>query len=187
MNVEERYFKWLQSQVDSLSNRNTLRTHHLLTEQLHKKIFRAFVRNDDNRVADGISLRWEFCCEFGYDDDLSIHLEPCSMLEMLVALARRMAYESDGLGRGYEAADWFWRMLKNVGLKEYTDEVYLGDAFFDVQESVDVVLDNVIERRYLPDGHGGLFPLRSSEHDQRQVELWYQMSAYLLENTDLGS
>lgn len=186
MSLEERYFRWLQGQVDSLSNRNTMRTHHLLTEQLHKKTFSAFVRNDDNRASDGVSLRFDFCDEFGYHDNQLLYFEPCSMLEMLIALAGRMAYESDELGRGYEAADWFWRMLKNVGLNEYTDEVYLSDAFSDVQDSVEVILDNIIERRYLPNGRGGLFPLRNPDQDQRKVELWYQMSAYLLENTDLG-
>ena len=38
------------------------------------------------------------------------------------------------------------------------------------------------ERSYAFDGYGGLFPLRKPHQDQRNIEIWYQMQAYLMEN-----
>jgi hypothetical protein len=43
------------------------------------------------------------------------------------------------------------------------------------------ILDAVIWRTYLPNGQGGFFPLIDFEEDQTQVELWYQMSAFIRE------
>jgi hypothetical protein len=44
---------------------------------------------------------------------------------------------------------------------------------------VDEILERVIGRTYRPDGRGGFFPLRYAEKDQREVELWYQLNAYV--------
>ena len=48
-----------------------------------------------------------------------------------------------------------------------------------------------VERRYKRSGEGGLFPLKNAAKDQRKVEIWYQLSSYLLENyvdnEDFGS
>ena len=48
----------------------------------------------------------------------------------------------------------------------------------------DIVADAmaaIIWRTYDSNGYGGLFPLRNPREDQRKVELWYQLNAYLLE------
>jgi hypothetical protein len=37
-------------------------------------------------------------------------------------------------------------------------------------------------RLYTTSGYGGLFPLEEPKEDQRKVEIWYQMMAYLGEN-----
>jgi hypothetical protein len=67
--------------------------------------------------------------------------------------------------------------MDNVELKQYNDRrSYREDTIQDV-------LDTIIFRTYKYDGRGGLFPLREGKEDQRRVELWYQMCAYILENT----
>jgi hypothetical protein len=38
-----------------------------------------------------------------------------------------------------------------------------------------------VNREYDPDGRGGLFPLDGTHANQREVELWYQMQAYIIE------
>jgi hypothetical protein len=43
-------------------------------------------------------------------------------------------------------------------------------------------LHKLNNRTYSKLGKGGLFPLRSSAYDQRKVELWYQMAAFMTEN-----
>jgi hypothetical protein len=75
--------------------------------------------------------------------------------------------------------DWFWKMLENIGLNGCTDETYLDDWN---DRYVDQILEKIIERGYGRDGKGGLFPLKRARKDQRKVELWYQMSNYLVEN-----
>ncbi len=49
---------------------------------------------------------------------------------------------------------------------------------------IDDILERLIWRQYQEDGQGGFFPLAWPEQDQREVELWYQMNAYLAENED---
>jgi hypothetical protein len=92
------------------------------------------------------------------------------MLEMLVGLSRRLSFECEG-----ESRDWFWHLMENLGLRYYNDRSTYS------KEHIDGILDRVIWRTYNPDGEGGLFPLRNSEQDQRGIEIWYQLSAYILE------
>jgi len=42
----------------------------------------------------------------------------------------------------------------------------------------------VILRRYSKTGKGGLFPLKHPKKDQTEVEIWYQMQQYVMENFD---
>lgn len=170
--LDELYFRWLYSQVGSVKQKNPARTYWSLLKQLFTKEFVWIIPNDDNRLEDGRDLRYEFVDEQNLDD-----VEPewlglgCSMLEMLIALANRLSFEDD------QPADaWFWKLIENLGLRGFTDR-YPYD-----EEIVDEILDNVIWRTYEEDGRGGLFPLKHPNQDQRDVEIWYQLSAYLLEN-----
>ena len=158
----------------------------LLLRQLHTKEFHWTVPNDDNRAKDGCMLREKF---YQLDDGPTVtyikdHGEsdilegPCSMLEMLVALADRyydLVIENDKV----TVETCFWDMIKNLKLDIYTDESYvdLGGNL-----PVDDILDVLLERRYDKNGVGGLFPLNKADKDQRKVEIWYQLSAYLMEN-----
>lgn len=171
--LDDRYFAWLYGQVGNVKTRALSRTYWSLLRQLFKKEFVWFVPNDDNRVEDGRDLREEFLDEFDIGD-----VDPgwlnlgCSMLELLVALSRRLAFETDGNHRV-----WFWHLIEQLDLEQYNDRVYDLHA----ERVIDQTCDRVIWRRYKRNGEGGLFPLRRARQDQRQVELWYQMSAYLLE------
>ena len=168
--LDELYFQWLYSQVGNTEARNPRATYWRLLRVLYKKEFLWFVPNDDNRIQDGKDLRLEFA------DGLSIDAGwmdmPCSMLELLIALSRKLSFEADGKPRM-----WFWVMLENIGLDNKPDAHEFSE------EMVDAVLTRVIFRNYDYSGAGGLFPLKEPERDQREVELWYQMCAYVLENT----
>ena len=171
--LDDRYFEWLYGQVAAVRNRNPARSHWKLTRQLYVKEFVWLVPNDDNRVEDGKELRYEFLNAQGIDeiDQEWLNLG-CSMFEMLLALARRASFESDEA-----SVEWFWRFIVNMGLYSYTDKIYSSE----IAKKVDDALENVIFRNYAPDGTGGLFPLTRPIKDQRKVELWYQLSAFLLE------
>lgn len=171
--IDDRYFEWLYREIGSVSNKNPRRSFWNLALQLYRTPFTWSVLNDDNREQDGLELRVEFIENEGVvDADKSWMDLECSMLEMLVALARRVSFESSG-----EPGDWFWKFMSHLGMETYTDDTYGPLVEMDVSEAI----EQVINRTYDPDGTGGLFPLEHADQDQRQVELWYQMSAYLLE------
>lgn len=170
--LDDRYLGWLYSRVGAARNRNPARSHWNLLNQLYRKPYSWTILNDSNRARDGVDLREEFLQEFEIDrDELWLELD-CSFLEMLMALSERASFLDDGSALG-----WFWKLMENIELDKYTDEVYNDH----IAEEVEQALDRVIQRTYSRDGTGGLFPLRYAKTDQRRVELWYQLNAYLLE------
>lgn len=174
--LDELYFEWLYSQVGDPRIKNPNRTYWKLLLQLYKKEFIWFVPNDDNRIEDGRDLRFEFVDAVGLQDvDPDWVRLGCSMLELLIGLSRRLAFEAEG-----EPRDWFWDLIANIGLINFTDS-WMKQR--ESEERVDMVLDRVIYRTYDYDGHGGLFPLQHTNNDQRKVELWYQLSEYVLERS----
>lgn len=171
--LDERYLSWLYSQVASVKTRARSRTHWNLLRQMHHTIFVALVSHDENRIADARDLKYEFLAEAEDEQgDLNWMRSPCSMLELFIILSRQLAFEMDD-----DAKPWFWHLIETLELEQFNDREYDEHS----QEVVAEALDRVIWRQYEPSGQGGLFPLRSPYGDQREVELWYQLNAYLLE------
>jgi len=170
--LDEEYLIWLYSQIGAVKLRNRSKSHWSLARQLFKTEFVWFIPNDDNRVEDGRDLRFEFLDASGLDATEEWLAMGCSMLELLIGLARRLSFETEG-----EPRVWFWHMIEMLDLRQYNDRVYDAQA----EEKIEEALNRVIFRTYAPNGQGGLFPLRHPRTDQREVELWYQLSAYLLE------
>lgn len=168
--LDDLYLTWLYSQVGDVKVRNKSRTYWNLFTQLYSKSFVWLVPNDDNRVQDGLDLRDQWTMESGISPDPQWMASDCSFLEMLVGLSRRLAFEGEG-----HPPVWFWHLIQNLGLHECTDRSRYN------QSEVNDRLDIVIWRLYDPSGRGGLFPLRYPKHDQREVEIWYQMNEYLLD------
>lgn len=139
---------------------------------LFKTEFVWLVPNDDARVSDGIELRREFL----HDAEIS-EVDPhwmdqgCSFLEMLIALARRLAFQMDD-----HVGSCFWMLIANLGLDECNDTYNRN-----LERLVGEVTDQVTFRTYAADGRGGLFPVKHSEYDQRKLEIWYQMQEYIME------
>ena len=177
--LDDRYFAWLYSQIGLVRSKNPRTNYWYLAKMLYKTEFQYFIPNDDNRAADGVQLREEFLDLSPFDelDSASEWLSlGCSFFEMLVALARRASFESPSRGHN-TPGDWFWKIMRNLGLD------HINDAVFDEEAEVYIesVLEVVNERTYRPDGRGGMFPLNEPQEDQRTTEIWYQMAAYLLE------
>jgi hypothetical protein len=169
--LDELYFTWLYGQVSSVEARSRSRTYWKLFRILFSAEFVWLVANDNNRVEDGKDLRYEFLEAEGIEpeDPRWLHLG-CSFLEMLIALSRRCAFLDDR-----DPKVWFWELLENIDLDIYNDRVGPDNL------KVEAILEQVIFRTYCPDGRGGLFPLNDPHDDQRRVELWYQMNAYVIE------
>ena len=169
--LDDRYLAWLYLQVGGRSVKDPTRTHWTLLRQLYSTEFVWFIPNDDNRAEDGRALREEFMAQkVVLDADPEWLNLGCSFLEMLIGLSRRLSFEADGSSRG-----WFWHLIKTLGLMACTDANPCR------AEYVSLVVDTVIWRTYEPNGQGGLFPLKHTDHDQRMVEIWYQLSEYLLQ------
>lgn len=171
--VDELYFRWLYKQVGAVTEKNPARSYWNLMRQLYVTEFVWFVPNDHNRAEDGRDLRKRFVHYSGVTPDHEWMDLGCSLLEMLLGLAHRLSFET-----GHKPRGWFWRMVENLELAELSD-AHWGEL---TSEAVDEVLNQVNWRTYEPDGRGGLFPLERPQEDQREVEIWYQLSAYLLEN-----
>lgn len=159
--VEKAYFSWLIGLVNGGRNKSLL-------QYLHGVRFYSVLKLDENRAADGQGLRddFEYSTNIPVDE---LEDKDCTVLEMLVALARRISditYEDGSV----EIPKWFWILIHNLKLQENHN---LRN---------DHLLKRFMERNYTPSGHGGLFPLNKPREDQRNTELWYQMHAYIREN-----
>src|SRR6187399_1189196 len=92
--TDDQYLEWLYGEVANVRTRSRSRTYWSLLRQMYSTEFVWWVPNDDNRCADGKDLRYEFidACGIQTVDDEWLEMG-CSVLEMLVALARGAAFE----------------------------------------------------------------------------------------------
>ena len=174
--ISAEYYSWLCNLIKT--NQKT-KHYWLLANALQEKKFEWSVANDDNRIFEARDLREKFCNfveipyrEYWFSDKVS-------MLELLISLAYRCETIMEGEPVNMKMINWFWDMMLNVRLDIYTDEEYYDR---DGHIVINQILDKIINRTYGRDGQGGLFPLKKAKKDQRKVELWYQMNAYLVEN-----
>ena len=175
-NMRRKYFEWLCSFVKPFV---LDRSYRFLMLHLFRTDFYAVIPMDENRASDGIELRYRFGREKRIRmSDIAdvLDVKDCSVLEMMVALSLRCEEQIvDEPDVGDRTRKLFWSMINNLGLNRMDDESY--DSF-EVEDRLDIFLN----REYKPDGTGGLFKLRRTRHDLRNVEIWYQMMWYLSEN-----
>jgi hypothetical protein len=160
--AEVAYFEWLVGQVELNKGRVVDKTYWMLFDLLHSKEFVWIVANDDNRIEDGCALRHEFGIKLR---------DGCSVLEVLIGLSRRVAFEAGG-----DERRWAWVLLENLGLHRMSDQLSPRKI-----RQVEDILDALIFRNYFEDGRGGFFPLAWPDQDQTKVEIWYQLNAYVSE------
>lgn len=174
--ITDEYFEWLYDTVCGESFGNNISYRKLLM-RLHDIEFRYYVRNDKNRALDGKRLRHRFATTVYSNCDPDAVIDnlggPCSVLEMMTALAIRCEVDiMDDPSRGDRTRQWFWGMVRSLGLLRMSDER------FD-REEVDDVIEIFLDRKYSPDGRGGLFTVKNCKDDMRDVEIWWQMCWYL--------
>ncbi|HZJ76712.1 MAG TPA: hypothetical protein VFC70_03280 [Oscillospiraceae bacterium] len=187
VDLDAEYFLWLCNDIrlDTMS-----KSYRHLVRVLHDHEYYWSIARDDNRCTDAERLRDNFTEAMDYEDDILYHIiGPCRVLEMLVALARRFDYmildstpEFEMFPNQLRPCRWFWEMLDNLGLLEFSDEYFEGVDEGKTLDRIDDILTNLLERTYEHNGEGSLFPLENPKRDMRKVEIWYQMSEYVLEN-----
>ena len=181
--IETSYFQWLCTLIHADSFE---KSYYILCGELHKFPFWTKHPRDINRNNDGLQLRTDYICEMELDlgDQLdeftSVSENDCSMFEMMVALSKRMNDELMTEDSGDKTHEYFWEIMKNLGLDEYDDDKF-GEENGASTTQVRDILGNLNQRRYKRDGSGGMFPLKHPEKNQKNVEIWYQMQAYINE------
>lgn len=162
---ERRYLKWMKRQIAY----DRAKSYDDLFEILFEKEFVWIVPNDDNRIEDGMEIRHSYFKEHG------VLSRGCSVLEVILAMSQRLAFNAGG-----EADDWAWTLIENLELHKMSGHIGQRRA-----DQIEETLEKFIWRTYEADGSGGMFPLAWPKYDQRRIELWYQMCAYIDEIVEL--
>lgn len=154
-----------------------------LMEYLYFHDFVSAYANDDNRIQDGIEMRFRFTESFTqtnytYHDVYKYLTHNCNILEVMIALAQRC--EDHIMGdpdAGDQSGVWFWGMITNMHLEGMTDDN------FDIS-LVERRVTGMLNHNYKKNGDGGLFSVRNPNIDMRTAEIWYQMNWHLGEIYD---
>lgn len=171
------YFEWLCKRAGAENYKQ-------MAAYMHGMIFRmnAVVGTDANRLNDGLQQRVRFMERYG-EIGSSTNRGPCTVLEFLVGLAGRMSFLMSGEEEQSRTKHYFHCLIRNLRLIKYNDSCFgeLNGEFF-----TEEAIQRISDRTYGPDGDGGLFPLFAPMADQRTVEIWYQMQAWLNEHLDIS-
>ena len=182
--MTDTYFEWLCQKIGYISVGRCRYSGFLdLLTALHQKqfIWSRRTPRDENREEDGLSLRNRYFDENevswsdtqNFKDLYENPQKPCSILEMMVALAIRC--EEHIMGDpdiGDRTDKWFWDMVKSLGLYS------MRGTDFDA-EKTNQILEDFLYRNYSPDGEGSLFTVKDCPYNFRETEIWYQMCWYL--------
>ena len=179
LSLNDNYFKWL---LGILGFKEPMSCRYIsMLSYMYSTSFRLtdpIVGHDDNRLNDGFELRATYSNNFTMSDLPSIFDEEVSVLEVLVAFAMRI--DDDIMYDGsLHASKWFFIMVDNLGMTNFTDDRLGLDWCIDDEEQI---LDIWMSRQYGPDGKGTIFPLKTTAFDQRNLEMWYQMQEWFREN-----
>jgi len=165
----ERYFRWLVPQIRGNERNDSGQSYNDLARILFSKEFVSIVNYDENRMADGRQLRRDFCHARRLPINTLDWIESTAFLEVLVGLSRHLEFQAGG-----DAHGWAWQLICNLELHKFSDPLSPRKS-----KQAEEILETCIQRTYTPDGQGGFFPLAWPIEDQRAVELWYQMAAYV--------
>lgn len=171
LDIKQEYFEWMYELV--CNNRySDYYSYRSLFVYLHNVEFKYSMSNDANRAEDGIDLRYRFAYETGHVSADSYLEGPPSVLEVIIALAIRCEDFMDDTAYGNRTAQWFWKMIGNLGIGGMCDSRF--DEYY-----VEDVIDRFLNRDYEADGRGGLFIILNCDYDLRHVDIWTQLCWYL--------
>ena len=142
--LKEDYFNKLKEAVGCRFYDNLLRG-------LYNREFYSPLELDNNRAAWGIWYRRRYM-----NDDEAASLGPCSVLEMMIALAEQIDTHAD-MTPDARIKRYFWMMVENLGMLGMTDMTWGSNTAAEFNNKIDILLD----RKYGDDGVGSLFPLQS--------------------------
>lgn len=179
------YVDWLIDEVHG-------EDYHFLLEKMHNIDYYWSDRTpiDENRAYDGLELRETYdtlARSRGYEERISGYEDdktgekPCSVLEMMVALAQRIEFDTMADGITDRSAKWFWVMITNLNLDFLTDE----NMTFDGMSYAEMVIFRWLDRRFGSDGRGSPYPtgyFGRGYEDLRETDIYTAFQWYLGEN-----
>ena len=123
--INEAYVKWLFDLVCKGRFPKQVSYNRLLTH-LDGTRFIFTSPYDQDRAKDGIDLRYRFAIDHDLDPEVTMDIlgGQCSVLEMMIALAIRCEDFMDDPRVGNRTRQWFWGMVKSLGLDSMTDDQY---------------------------------------------------------------
>ena len=170
------YFNWLLAKIKGSHYEELLWT-------MYETDFKAPEESlDHNRVVDGLQLRDEF--ETETRGNFKAKTGPCSYLEMLIALARRLEFDvMQETKYGDRTIDWFWMFIENMGMSQATNDRWNVTW----ERYVIRRLGKIQRKTYMKNGIGGLFVVNEHpDEDLRQIDIWRQMMWWVDENLRNG-
>jgi hypothetical protein len=162
------YYIWLLEQVSAVSLA-PYSNYQALLQDLFFIPYTYTNALDKNREIAGLDLRKDFAYSVGIDVS-DVRQDPCSVLEMLIGLAKYMSDIYD-----YTVTKWFWEMIGNMHLDHFYDGHYNSSQ-------VAHTIDEWLQGKYSFRGVGTPFPLRNFSEDTRKMQLFDIMQAYVNEN-----
>ena len=153
--------------------------HRKLCVELFKNRFfitRSAPKRDIDREKDGLELRKEQIYEL-YEAQLTY---PCTMLEMIIGISKRMSEQLMDEDGEDKTAQYFWEIMENLGLTCMDDDNFGWDTGL-AQKKIAKTCEILCKRQYNPDGTGGgMFPMPGLLGiNQKKMEIWYQMQEYI--------
>lgn len=176
--IETEYFEWLTDLSSTLLQ--PYGEYRLLSECLYSIEFYSGHGNDADRVEDGLDLRLRFAEESGYSMYMvrTRIMSPCSVLEMMLALAIRCEENIMGEPGIDNSGRWLYEMVESLHLNG------MEDFYFD-EDYIYGRIQIFLQRRYRRNGDGGLFTVHKTNKDLRDADIWFQMCWYLAEIAEL--
>lgn len=178
LELNDEYFNWMYQLVSVDTPHPENKSYSKLLHYLYEVDFYYILPMDANRASDGINLRYRFGYEKCYQEPVIAGFlddRPCSVLEMIFALALRceeqIMWDPD---IGNRLGLWFWDMINSLGL------ISMDDSKFDAEYTDDVIF-RFMDRKYAHDGEGGLFTIKKCKYDLRDIEIWWQLNWHLNE------
>ena len=153
--------------------------HRKLCVELFKNRFfitRSAPKRDIDRKKDGLELRKEQIYEL-YEAQLTY---PCTMLEMIIGISKRMSEQLMDEDGEDKTAQYFWEIIGNLGLDCWDDDNFGWETGL-AHKKIAKTCEILCKRQYNPDGTGGgMFPMPGLLGiNQKKMEIWYQMQEYI--------
>lgn len=154
--------------------------HRKLCVELFKNRFfitRSAPKRDIDREKDGLELRKEWPND---SLDGEFHIIPCTMLEMIIGISKRMSEQLMDEDGEDKTAQYFWEIMENLGLTCMDDDNFGWETGL-AQKKTAKTCEILCKRQYNPDGTGGgMFPMPGVFGiNQKKMEIWYQMQEYI--------